>query len=534
MLVTTGILVAATGDGEKPGATAAVAPPTVLAAFTEPAFFFDDATDALDERRERDGVPREAPAAPPVATGAPRAAGAVLPAIDPIAAPSSSATAPEASPKVARTVLADPATPDHRPTASDTSPPAAPLASGPHLAAPDGAAAIDVVVGPGDTLSGILNDHGVSIGQLRVLLSDEVVATHLSRLRVGQTFSIARLADGRFHSLSARLGHDTRVTIERRDGGFAVAAIELPLEKERVVASGTIDQSLYLAAERAELKQSTIMALADIFQWELDFARDIRQGDRFAVVYDRLYREGRYVGDGDILAAEFERGGRAHRAIRFTAEDGRSGYYAPDGTNKRRTFLRHPVDVVRITSKFDPARLHPVLHQIRAHRGVDYGAPHGSPIRATADGVVRFAGARSTYGNTVILQHGEAIKTLYAHLSRVSDKSVAGARVRQGDVIGYVGNTGRVTGTHLHYEFRVNDKHVDPLTVEFPTAAPLPADRRDALKALSEELIAQMRSVTPGTSGTAVANAADRATPFDVADLLAERGDEGAGSALTR
>ena len=178
---------------------------------------------------------------------------------------------------------------------------------------------------------------------------------------------------------------------------------------------------------------------------------------------------------------------------------------------------------MRITSKFDPNRLHPVLHQIRAHRGVDYGAPHGSPIRATADGVVRFSGTRGAYGSTVILQHGERVKTLYAHMSRISDKSVVGYRVRQGDVIGYVGNTGRVTGTHLHYEFRVDEKHVDPLTVELPAAAPIAPEHRDALRAVADELVAQMRSVRPGSTATATAPSANVPDPSLAAlDALAD------------
>jgi len=244
-----------------------------------------------------------------------------------------------------------------------------------------------------------------------------VVKKHLSNLNIGQELFITQLPNGDFHSLSTKVGKNKRITVRRSANDFAVASIDLPVEKERVVTSGTIEQSLYLAAEQANLKQSTIMELARIFQWELDFARDIRKGDHFSIVYDRLYREGRYIGDGDILAAEFVRGGRTHRAIRFTNNEGETDYYSPDGQSKRRTFLRHPVDVVRITSKFDPNRLHPVLHQIRAHRGVDYGSPHGSPIYATADGVVKFSGSKSAYGKTVVLQHGDTISTLYAHMS---------------------------------------------------------------------------------------------------------------------
>jgi len=371
---------------------------------------------------------------------------------------------------------------------------------------PSGAKKSVIKVAAGNTLSGILNDHGVKIDHMPQLLTDDIVKKHLSNLKIGQELSITQLPNGDFHSLSAKVGKNKRITVRRSSNDFAVASIDLPVEKERVVTSGTIEQSLYLAAEEADLKQSTIMELARIFQWELDFARDIRKGDHFSIVYDRLYREGRYIGDGDILAAEFVRGGRTHRAIRFTNNEGNTDYYSPDGQSKRRTFLRHPVDVVRITSKFDPNRLHPVLHKIRAHRGVDYGAPHGSPIYATADGVVKFSGNKSAYGKTVTLQHGDNISTLYAHMSRISDKSKVGKRVKQGDVIGYVGRTGRVTGTHLHYEFRKNKKHVDPLKIELPAASPIAKAYRAELKAVSDEMIAQMRSVIPSAREERVAS----------------------------
>jgi len=248
------------------------------------------------------------------------------------------------------------------------------------------------------------------------------------------------------------------------------------------------------------------MNLADIFQWELDFSNDIRKGDHFSIIYDRLYRDGKYVGDGDILAAEFVRGSRVHRAIRHTNEEGRTAYYSPDGKAKGRTFMRHPVDIVRITSKFNLKRMHPVLHQIRAHKGVDYGAPHGSPIRAVADGHISFSGNRNAYGKTVIIKHDTKRTTLYAHMSNIDSATKVGKKVKRGDVIGYVGRTGRVTGTHLHYELRINGVHVDPLKVELPSPEPLAAKELKKLKVASTELLAQMRSVNDVQSAAAVAS----------------------------
>lgn len=354
-----------------------------------------------------------------------------------------------------------------------------------------------VTVQRGDTLSVILNKHGVSIDQMPQLLGNNVVEDELSNLEIGQQFHITNLENDDFHSLTASIAGGKRVTIKQSSEGLKISSFELPIKRKRIVASGTIQQSLYLAAERANLKQSTIMELADIFQWELDFARDIRKGDHFSMVYDKLYREGEYIGDGDILAAEFVRGGKTHTAIRFTTSDGKTAYYSPDGSSKQRTFLRHPVDVVRITSRFNPNRLHPVLHKIRAHRGVDYGAPYGSPIYATADGTVKYAGSQNAYGNTVILKHGEKFSTLYAHMSKISSKSQVGKKVQQGDVIGYVGKSGRVTGVHLHYEFRVNGVQIDPLAIELPAAKAIDSKHLVELKKLADAMQKLMHTKRP-------------------------------------
>ena len=454
-------------------------PPIAKASIAPPAFFFDDAADALAT------INQSASIAEPTSVQQDHMAPGQM-SVDPLAlmfrpTEDSQAITNRATSKTS--II----TPRNEPLSL--------IAARQKAIAPPGANTTLVKVKSGDTLSGILNKHGVKIEQMPQLLTDDIVNGHLSNLKVDQIFELSQMPDGNFHSLTARIGDDKRITIRRSDSGFAVASIDLPVEKERVVTSGTIEQSLYLAAQKANLKQSTIMELADIFQWELDFVRDIRKGDQFSLVYDRLYREGKYIGDGDILAAEFIRGGKAYRAIRFTTDEGTTGYYSPDGKSKRRTFKRHPVDVVRITSKFDPNRLHPVLHQIRAHRGVDYGSPHGSPIYATADGTVSFSGTKGAYGKTVILKHGQRFSTLYAHMSKISKKSNVGKKVKQGDVIGYVGKTGRVTGTHLHYEFRVDNKHVDPLKVELPAAAPIAKKYRPALKSVSDEMSAQMRSV---------------------------------------
>lgn len=495
----------ATTTSTNSNSTVDVAPkPLKLAAMISPTFFFDDATDALGQGKQLFSK---------------ESMGKISEPLLPIDDYSSQQSLLEDLQSITPDTLAG-----IEPTRTIT---VSSLVNHPTIAAmrqraeaPSDAVEKIVKVKSGDTLSGILNDHGISVDQMPKLLSDKFVLEHLSNLRIGQQLTVVQKTDGSFHSMTAKVGKDKRVTIRNSDSGFAVASIDLPIEKERVVTSGTIEHSLFAAAEQAKLKQSTIMELADIFEWELDFSRDIRKGDQFSIVFDRLYREGKYIGDGDILAAEFIQGGRAYRAIRFTTEDGRTSYYSPDGRSKRRTFLRHPVDVVRITSRFDPKRMHPVLNQIRAHRGVDYGSPYGSPIYATADGVIKNSGFQSAYGNRVIIQHGNSISTLYAHMSKITKNLKKGTRVERGDVIGYVGKTGRVTGTHLHYEFRKNGEHKDPLKVTLPEAAPIDTKYRDALRAVSDEMIAQMRSVIgPETAVASVAPEVTVEVPTDFSNI---------------
>lgn len=374
-----------------------------------------------------------------------------------------------------------------------------------------------LTVMPGDTLSGILNEQGVGIEKMPPLLNDQVIKDHLSNLEVGQKFELTR-KNGEFYDLRARVGREKLITIKQSSAGLDISVEELPTRNVEVVTAGTIEQSLYLAAEKAQLKQSTIMKLAEIFQWELDFAKDIRKGDKFSLIFNKQYRGGEYVRDGEILAAQFVRGGKTHTAIRFTSEDGNSAYYSPDGKSKQRTFLRHPVDNVRITSRFNPNRMHPLLQKVRAHRGVDYGAPYGSPIFATADGKVDFSGFKNSFGNMVILKHGEKTSTLYAHMSKISGKARPGKNVRQGDVIGYVGKSGRVTGVHLHYEFRINGVHVDPLTVELPEANSIEKKYLNELSAQSKILLRKMQTASKN-SNQSVAQATGKIS----SDLVAKR-----------
>jgi murein DD-endopeptidase MepM/ murein hydrolase activator NlpD len=212
------------------------------------------------------------------------------------------------------------------------------------------------------------------------------------------------------------------------------------------------------------------MTLANqMFGWDIDFALDIRQGDEFSVLYEQKYQDGQYVNDGRVLAAEFVNQGKTHRAVWFESQDGEvKGYFAPDGHGMRKAFLRAPLDFTRISSGFNLHRLHPILGTVRAHKGVDYAAPTGTPIWAAGEGRVVFAGRKGGYGNVVIVDHGKGISTVYGHISRFNKGTRVGRRVQQGDVIAYVGMTGTATGPHLHYEYRVNGTFKNPATIPMP------------------------------------------------------------------
>ena len=345
----------------------------------------------------------------------------------------------------------------------------------------------------GDTFASLLARLGVDSADAAQLVRQHGKSKPFRSLRTGMTVHAETSDYGalmRLHFLAP--SRDTVLGFEREGDGFRV--IEEPTKVSRLVLlkSGEIRSSLFAAADEAGLPDAVTMQIADIFSGDIDFHRDLRKGDRFAVVYEALYHNGRPLKTGRVLAAEFVNNKRPFRAVWFDdAEAGRGGYYAPDGKNLRKAFLRSPLEFSRVTSGF-AMRFHPLLQEWRAHKGVDYGAPTGTRVRATADGVVEFAGRQGGYGNVVIVRHHGAITTVYAHLNGFAGDARKGARVAQGDTIGFVGATGWATGPHLHYEFRVNSEHRNPLTVAMPAAEPVPAERMAAFLASSKPLAGKL------------------------------------------
>lgn len=330
-----------------------------------------------------------------------------------------------------------------------------------------------VKVKNGDSLALILDRLGVSPRQVYDLVSVGEETDPLKRLHPGDILNVNVDENGELKQLRYELDHERTLDVRNSLGGFDALIIYHDLEQRVKTSTGVIQSSLFAAGKQAGLSTNLTMALASIFGWDIDFVLDIRTGDRFTVLYEEIYRDGEKIRDGDIIAAEFINQGKVHRALRYTDADNRSAYYTPEGRSLRSTFLRTPIEFARVSSRFNLKRKHPVLNRIRAHKGVDYAAPPGTAIRATADGKITFRGAKGGYGNTVVLQHGSKYTTLYAHMSNFKKGVTSGKTVKQGDVIGYVGSTGLATGPHLHYEFRVDGVHRNPLTVELPTAAPI-------------------------------------------------------------
>lgn len=359
-----------------------------------------------------------------------------------------------------------------------------------------------VEVRSGDSLSVIFDRLKLSPQQLLAVVNADQKNNILTRLRPGQKLHF-HIEDSQLQSIRYDISSEKTLMVSREEASFSSEIVEHPVEVRTSHASAVINSSLFNAGIAAGLSDNIIMELANIFGWDVDFALDIRKGDSFTVLYEEQYLDGEKLRDGRILAAEFNNRGRNFKAVLFTDSQGRSQYYTPDGKSMRKAFLRAPVDFHRISSGFQPSRYHPVLGERRPHRGVDYAAPTGTPIRAAGDGRVITRGVLGGYGNTVIIQHGNNITTLYAHMSRFQRGVVNGTRVRQGQVIGYVGMTGLATGPHLHYEFRVNGVHKDPVRVELPDAEPIPAKYRDQFKRQSQPLLAQLEQISATQVATA-------------------------------
>src|SRR5689334_4774550 len=347
---------------------------------------------------------------------------------------------------------------------------------------------IEVVVNRNDTLDRLFRRFELNLADLAMLRGLPELRTQLDKLRPGELLRLMHRGN-ELIGLERKLSDSETLKITRSANGFMSDVLENPLETHIRTASATIQNSLFQAAAEADLDDRVAFDLAEIFQYDIDFVLDIQSGDRFTVVFEEIFQDGVPLRIGNILAAKFINDGREYRAVRYTDADGHGQYYSPDGKSLRKAFIRAPVQFSRVSSRFNPSRKHPVLNRIRAHRGVDYAAPVGTPVRAAGEGRVKFVGQQGGFGNVIELEHGSGVVTVYGHLSRFASNLHRGQRVELAQVIGYVGMTGLATGPHLHYEYRVRGVHKNPQTVPLPDAVPIAAAERERFLADTASLV---------------------------------------------
>jgi len=339
----------------------------------------------------------------------------------------------------------------------------------------------------GDTIASVLQRLQIDDASASQVLLRSREARSLYRLIPGRTLRAQTTAAGQL--LALRYLNGTQLLKIDRDGdALLVWEGAADVETRVHMRSGEIRSSLFAATDAAGMSDAIAVQIAEVFSSDIDFHRDLRRGDRFAAVYEVQYHQGEPVKTGRLLTAEFVNQGKTFQAVWFDNPDGEGGYYTLDGKNIRKAFLRSPLEFSRISSGFSMSRFHPVLQTWRAHKGVDYAAPTGTRVRATGDGIVEFIGKQGGYGNLVVLRHQSKYTTWYGHLSRFAPGLQKGRRVSQGELIGFVGSTGVATGPHLHYEFRTNNVHQDPLRVAMPPAPPLAPQHRVAFDEASRPL----------------------------------------------
>ena len=353
-----------------------------------------------------------------------------------------------------------------------------------------------VTVLPGDNLSLIFKRENLSAKSLDLIMNSGPDAALLANLRPSQKIQY-QLVDGMLASLRLEPSHWEMLEVRRVGESFESEWLKTDVVTHVQKVTGIITDSLFMSGQRAGLTDPLIMDLISIYAWDVDFALEVRVGDSFKVLFEEYFRDGKRVGVGPILAAEFANQGKSYRSIRFVSTDSHSDYYSDTGLAMRKAFLRTPLNFTRISSTFSLGRRHPILNTIRAHRGVDYAALQGTPIKAAGDGTVVYVGSKGGYGRTVILRHGSKYNTLYAHLSRYAGGLKPGDRVQQGKIIGYVGMSGLATGPHLHYEFQVAGVHRNPLTVDLPKAESISTDQWVRFQQQAAPLLAQLEASAP-------------------------------------
>lgn len=353
-----------------------------------------------------------------------------------------------------------------------------------------------------DTLNTLLSRLNIrnrdSIDYIR---NDSAASEIATALKPGHQIEAETDSDGNLVSLEYQLDADQFIAIKQTTAGYVANKITHPLEMRAILKSAEIKSSLFGATDDANIPDYIAVQVAEMFESEIDFHTDLRRGDHFNVIYEGRYDQGELLKTGDVLAAEFVNKGITYRAVGFRDANNEMHYYTPDGKSLHKSFLRSPLEFTRISSGFSLGRFHPILQRMKAHKGVDMAAPSGTRIKASGDAVVDFVGQKGGYGNVIVLKHNNGVSTVYGHLSRFANGLRRGAKVAQGEIIGFVGMTGLATGPHLHYEFLLNGQHRDPMTVALPKANPITANNEAQFQAISKQLTAQLNLL--GTSNIA-------------------------------
>jgi murein DD-endopeptidase MepM/ murein hydrolase activator NlpD len=355
----------------------------------------------------------------------------------------------------------------------------------------------------GDTLAALMTRLGINDDAAANFIKSDNTARAVLQLKAGKRVQAQISGDGELDWLSATVA-DSRdnpvknIVIQRDGKGFKAFEAPAKLEKRVEMHYGEIRSSLFAATDAAQIPDNVATQIVDMFSTDIDFASDLRRGDRFNVVYETFWQNGEFVRAGRILAAEFLNAGKTFQSVWFDEPNSQQGggYYGFDGKSLKKAFLKSPLEFSRISSGFS-MRLHPISGQWKQHKGVDFAAPTGTPIRAAADGVIDFSGVQGGYGNMIVVKHWDKFSTAYAHMSRFANGIRKGSKVSQGEVIGYVGTTGWSTGPHLHYEFRVNNEPRDPLAVDVPNAQPLAGADLQRFRAVAADMSHRFALLAP-------------------------------------
>jgi murein DD-endopeptidase MepM/ murein hydrolase activator NlpD len=361
---------------------------------------------------------------------------------------------------------------------------------------------IEVTVKNGDTLSSLFKDAGFGAQLVDEILLSNKEARILKNLFPGNRLTFEIDAEHTLVSLDVSKSplENYRFT-KKPTGGFEYRHSMREPEIKLVAHEAVIEDSLFAAAQKSGIPATMTMELIGIFDSAIDFILDTREGDRFKVLFEEQYLDGNRIGFGKILAAEFVNQGKSITAIRYEDSTGNTGFYSPKGETMRKAFLLNPVDFTRVSSGFSLSRKHPILNTIRAHKGTDYAAPQGTPVKATSDGRITFAGMNGSFGKLIVIQHNSRFMTKYAHLSNFSKVSKQGAHVRQGEIIGYVGATGAATGPHLHYEFLMDGVHRDSRKIydKLPQAESLSPREMAGFRQISGQYLALLQTTRDGS-----------------------------------